>query len=133
MSPKHFCISNRNRLLDQTTKQPLSNFEPKNIENISNFDGWALTLITYKKLYTESCFTKTKVVIIWSRLTGMKLSRFVGIAAVLQILHKLYPAITCEKFYPGEAGFLICTAGIPLRPDEIFPCNRLIFQGGMKK
>ena len=37
------------RLLGQTTKEPLSNFEPKNLENISNFQGWGLTLAAYKK------------------------------------------------------------------------------------
>ena len=36
-------------LLGQTTKQPLSNFEPKNLENISNFKGWGMTLVVYKK------------------------------------------------------------------------------------
>ena len=36
------------------------------------------------------------------------LSRFAGIQAALQILHKLYPAITCEKFHPGKVGPLFC-------------------------
>ena len=32
-----FCIPRRHRLLGQTTKQPLSNFDPKKLEDISNF------------------------------------------------------------------------------------------------
>ena len=43
-------IININRLLDQTTKQPLSNFEPENLENISNFEGCGLTLVANKKI-----------------------------------------------------------------------------------
>ena len=35
-NPENYCISPRKRLLGQTTKQPLSNFE---CENISNFEG----------------------------------------------------------------------------------------------
>ena len=38
----------KNCLFGQTTKQPLSNFEPENFENTSNFDDWALTLVAYK-------------------------------------------------------------------------------------
>ena len=52
------------------------------------------------------------------------LSRFAGISAVLQTLHKLHPAITCKTFHPIKTGSLFCTAGIPLCRDEIFPCNR---------
>ena len=36
-------------MLGQTTKQPLNNFGPKNLENISNFEGWGLTLVALKK------------------------------------------------------------------------------------
>ena len=36
-------------LLCQTTKQPLSNLRLKNLENISNFEDWGLTLVAYKK------------------------------------------------------------------------------------
>ena len=53
------------------------------------------------------------------------LSRFAGIPAVLWILHKLHPAITCKTFHPCWTGSLLCTAGIPLCRDEIFPCNHL--------
>ena len=35
-------------LFGQTTKQPLNNYEPQNLENISNFEGWGLILVTYK-------------------------------------------------------------------------------------
>ena len=38
-------------------------------------------------------------------------------------LHKSYFTITCEKFDPGKAGSLFCTAGIPLCCDEFSPCN----------
>ena len=41
--------SSQTRLLAQTTKQPLSNFEPVTVENISNFESWGLTLVAYKK------------------------------------------------------------------------------------
>ena len=54
------------------------------------------------------------------------LSRFAGIPAVLQTLHKLHPAITCKTFNPGKTGSLFRTAEIPLCRDEIFPCNRFI-------
>ena len=27
----------------------ISNFEPKNLENSSNFEGWGLTLVAYEK------------------------------------------------------------------------------------
>lgn len=53
------------------------------------------------------------------------LSRFTRIQAVLWTLYKWYSTITWEKFYPGKAGFLFCTAKILLCRDEIFPCNRL--------
>ena len=46
---QRYCIPRRYRLLGQTTKQPLSNFEPQKLENISNFQGWGLTLIAYEK------------------------------------------------------------------------------------
>ena len=35
-----FCI---HRLLGQTTRQPLNNFEPRKLENTCNFEGWGLT------------------------------------------------------------------------------------------
>ena len=38
----------------------------------------------------------------------------------------LYPAITCERFHPGKAGSLFCTAGIPLCRYEIFPDSHFI-------
>ena len=49
---------------------------------------------------------------------------FVGIPAVLLTLHKLYPAITCEKFNAGIAGSLFCTTKILLCRDKLFSCNR---------
>ena len=49
MNSDNYYIFCRYQLLGQTTKQPLSNFEPKNLENISNFQGWGLTLVAYKK------------------------------------------------------------------------------------
>ena len=36
-------------MLGQTTKQALNNFGPQNIENISNFEGWDLTLVAFLK------------------------------------------------------------------------------------
>ena len=36
-------------LSGQTTKQPLSNFGPENLENIGNFEGCGLTLVAYIK------------------------------------------------------------------------------------
>ena len=42
------------------------------------------------------------------------LARSAGIPAVLQILHKLYPAMTSEKLHPGKAESLFYIAGIPL-------------------
>ena len=36
-------------LLGQNTKQPLSNFETKNLRHISNFESSDLTLVAYKK------------------------------------------------------------------------------------
>ena len=42
------------------------------------------------------------------------LSRFVGIKAVLQTLHKFYSPITCEKFHSSVARSFFCTARIPL-------------------
>ena len=35
-------------LFGQTTKQPLNNYEPQNLENVSNFEGWGLILVTHK-------------------------------------------------------------------------------------
>ena len=50
-------------------------------------------------------------------------SRLAGIPAVLQIFHKLHPAITCKTFHPGNTGSLFFTAAIPLCQDKILPCN----------
>ena len=33
----------------QTTKQPLSSFEPQKPWKVSNFEGWDLNLVAYKK------------------------------------------------------------------------------------
>ena len=44
MNPENYCIPRRHRLLGETTKQTLRNFE-----NISNSAGWGLTLVAYKK------------------------------------------------------------------------------------
>ena len=49
MNLESYCIPHRERLLGQTTKQPLSYFEPWTFENITNFEGWGLSLIAYKK------------------------------------------------------------------------------------
>ena len=49
LNSENYCIPHRHRLLDQTTKQPLSNYEPDNVKNISNFEGWGLTRVAYKK------------------------------------------------------------------------------------
>ena len=42
------------------------------------------------------------------------LSHSAAIPAILQTLHKLYPAISCEKLHSGKTGSFFCTAGIPL-------------------
>ena len=39
LNPENYCIPHRHKVLVQTTKQPLSNFEPKKLENISKFEG----------------------------------------------------------------------------------------------
>ena len=44
----NYCIPLKHSLLGQTTKQPLSNDEPKKLENISNFEGWGLNLVAYQ-------------------------------------------------------------------------------------
>ena len=55
-------------LLVQTTKQPLSNFEPKNIESInSNFEGWGLTLVGYKKISVMFLLVNNKLQIMQKR------------------------------------------------------------------
>ena len=38
-NPENYCIPRRHKLLGQTTKQPLSNFGPENLGDISNFEG----------------------------------------------------------------------------------------------
>ena len=61
------------------------------------------------------------------------LSRFAGIPAVLEILHKLYLVIKRKKFHPGKAGSLFITAGIPLCRDEIYHVIASARLSGMKK
>ena len=48
-NPANCCIPRRHRLFGQITWQPLSNSEPRNLENISNFQSWGLILVAYKK------------------------------------------------------------------------------------
>ena len=69
LSPKN-CTPRRHRLLDQTTKQPLSNFEPRKLLNISKFEGCGLTLVAYKK----SVFTMSLVFEAPLELVCLKLS-----------------------------------------------------------
>ena len=59
------------------------------------------------------------------------LSRFAGIPAVLQTLHKLHPAITCKTFYVKRSVF--CTAGIPLCRDKTFSCISSASLGGINR
>ena len=59
------------------------------------------------------------------------LSRFAGIPAVLQTLHKLHPAITCKTFYVKRSVF--CTAGIPLCGDKAFSCIASASLGGINR
>ena len=40
-------------ICSDSLKQILSNFSQENSENISNCEGWALTLVAYKKGYFE--------------------------------------------------------------------------------
>ena len=49
VNPENYCIPCRRRLLDQSTKQLLSNFESENHEHVSNFESWGLTLVVCKK------------------------------------------------------------------------------------
>ena len=49
MNLENYCIHRRHRLFGQTTKQPFNNFDPKNLENISNFEGLGLILVASKK------------------------------------------------------------------------------------
>ena len=51
------------------------------------------------------------------------LSRQAGIPAVASILCKFYPAITCETFHPGKAGWLFRTTQIWPYREKIFPGN----------
>ena len=37
----------------QTTRQTLN---PENLENKSNFEGWGLTLVAYKRVLTKTLF-----------------------------------------------------------------------------
>ena len=39
--------SSQTILLGQTTKQPLSNIESYKLKNMSNFEGWGLTLVAH--------------------------------------------------------------------------------------
>ena len=52
----NYCISRRRRLLGETTKQPLSNFEPRKPWKCKQLSG--LTLVTYKK---TKCIRKLQV------------------------------------------------------------------------
>ena len=54
LNPENYCILCRHKLLGQTTKLQLSILSPKNLENISSFEGWGLTLVAYKKMYYSS-------------------------------------------------------------------------------
>ena len=47
LNPENYYIPCRHRLLGQATKQPLSNFEPQKLENISKLEQWGVTLVTY--------------------------------------------------------------------------------------
>ena len=46
------------------TKQPLSNFElrSESLENITNFEGWDLTLVAYKKCNYEFNAVSTRLI-----------------------------------------------------------------------
>ena len=61
------------------------------------------------------------------------LSRFAEIPAVLQNLHKSYPAITWERFHPGEAEPLFCANGIPLGGAKFSHIITSACLNGMKK
>ena len=49
MNPENYYIPRKHRLLSQSPNQPLSNFERWKRWNISNFEGWDLTLVACKK------------------------------------------------------------------------------------
>ena len=49
MNPENYSIPRRHSLLGQTTKLPLSNFEPQKTSKYMELWGLRSTLITYKK------------------------------------------------------------------------------------
>ena len=65
------------------------------------------------------------VVITWSRFGRMKFCPTLSGSRQYCKLYKFYPAITSEKFHPGKAVFLFCTAEIPLAGTK-FSSNAII-------
>ena len=49
LNPENLCITRSHSLFGKTIKQPLSNFEPPNLENISSFGDLGVALVAYKK------------------------------------------------------------------------------------
>ena len=66
-------------------KQPLSSFEPWKSWKYNNFEGWGLTLVAYKKVYTSikryksiEAYTSIKAILGRSRLIFLVLFLNVG-------------------------------------------------------
>ena len=50
MNPENYCICRKHSLLGQNYEATIKQlWAPENIENISNFEGWGLTLVAYRK------------------------------------------------------------------------------------
>ena len=52
MNPGNYCIFHILRLLGQTTKWLLSNFDTKKTWKYNPLEGWGLALVVYKKKYS---------------------------------------------------------------------------------
>ena len=61
------------------------------------------------------------------------LSHFAGIPAVLQTLHKLYSAITCEKFHLGKVGTSFALSGSCFSGTQFSHAIASARPSGMKK
>ena len=56
MNPENYCNPHRHRLLSQTTKQPLSNFETQKPWKYQQLCGQGLILLVYKKVLLLECY-----------------------------------------------------------------------------
>ena len=58
LNPETYCIPRRKRLLVQTTKQPLRNFEAPKLSTYKQLWGWRLILVAYRK---NKCIELSKI------------------------------------------------------------------------